>query len=60
VGSVFFARVAATRGQDFASAYEHGILVATAFVVAALLLAVVDVLVDRRVRRGAGAAKVGA
>lgn len=54
VGSVFFARVAATRGQDFASAYVHGMLVATAFVVAALLLAVVDVLVDRRVHRTAG------
>ena len=48
VGSVFFARVASTRG-DFADAYRHGMLVATAFVVAALVLAVVDVLVDRRV-----------
>jgi MFS family permease len=48
VGSVFFARVASSHG-DFASAFEHGILVATAFVVAALLLAVVDVVVDRRV-----------
>jgi len=52
VGSVFFARVAATQGRDFASAYTHGMIVATAFVVAALLLAVVDVLVDRRVQRG--------
>jgi EmrB/QacA subfamily drug resistance transporter len=50
VGSVFFARVAATRG-DFASAFEHGLLVATAFVVAGLLLAIVDVVVDRRVHR---------
>jgi MFS family permease len=50
VGSVFFARVAATRG-DFASAFTHGLLVATAFVVAAFALAVVDVLVDRRVHR---------
>jgi EmrB/QacA subfamily drug resistance transporter len=48
VGSVFFARVASSHG-DFASAFQHGILVAAAFVVAALLLAVVDVLVDRRV-----------
>ena len=55
VGSMFFARVAATRG-DFASAYEHGIIVATAFVVAALLLAVVDVVVDHRVHRAATAA----
>jgi EmrB/QacA subfamily drug resistance transporter len=48
VGSVFFARVASSHG-DFASAFQHGILVATAFVVAALVLAVVDVVVDRRV-----------
>jgi EmrB/QacA subfamily drug resistance transporter len=50
VGSVFFARVSTTRG-DFASAFHHGLLVATAFVVAALVLAVVDVLVDRRLHR---------
>jgi EmrB/QacA subfamily drug resistance transporter len=50
VGSVFFARAAATRG-DFASAFDHGMLVATGFVVAALVVAVVDVLVDRRVSR---------
>jgi EmrB/QacA subfamily drug resistance transporter len=50
VGSVFFARVAATRG-DFSSAFTHGLLVAAAFVVAAFVLAVVDVLVDRRVHR---------
>src|SRR5205823_5445258 len=48
VGSVFFARVASSRG-DFASAFQHGILVATAFIAAALVLAVVDVVVDRRV-----------
>jgi MFS family permease len=48
-GSVFFAHVAATRGQDFAGAYTRGMVVASAFVVAALLLAIVDVLVDRRV-----------
>jgi EmrB/QacA subfamily drug resistance transporter len=51
VGSVFFARVAATRGQDYASAYEGGILVATAFLVAALLVALVDVVVGRRADR---------
>ncbi|RBY98115.1 MFS transporter [Blastococcus sp. TF02-8] len=50
VGSVFFARVAATRG-DFADAFTHGLLVATAFVVAALVLAIVDVVVDRRISR---------
>jgi EmrB/QacA subfamily drug resistance transporter len=56
VGSVFFARVASTRG-DFASAFEHGLMVATAFVVAALVLAVVDVLVDRRIRRNGSAGR---
>ncbi len=50
VGSVFFARVAATRGQDFADAYRHGLYVASAFVVAALLLALVDVIGGRRQR----------
>jgi hypothetical protein len=50
VASVFFARVAATRG-DFASAFEHGLFVATTFIVAAFVLAVVDVLVDRRLHR---------
>jgi len=52
VGSVFFARVADTRGRDFASAYTHALVVALVFVVVALVLAVVDVLVDRRVQRG--------
>jgi hypothetical protein len=51
VGSVFFARIAATRG-DFASAFQQGMAVASSFVGAALVLAVVDVLVDRRVHRG--------
>jgi len=49
VASVFFARVASSRG-DFASAFEHGLLVATAFVLAALVLAIVDVVVDRRIQ----------
>ena len=53
VGSVFFARVAATRG-DFASAFEHGIVVAAIFVAAALALALVDVVVNRRVHARAG------
>jgi hypothetical protein len=48
-GSVFFAHVAATRGGDFAGAYTRGMAVATGFVVVALLIALVDVLVDRRV-----------
>src|SRR4051812_39183824 len=55
VGSVFFARVASTRGLDYAGAYVHGMVVATAFVVAALAIAVVDVVVDRRVHRAVGA-----
>jgi EmrB/QacA subfamily drug resistance transporter len=49
VGSVFFARLASSRG-DFASSYQHGLLVGLGFVVAALVLAVVDVAVERRVR----------
>jgi MFS family permease len=53
VGSVFFARVAATRG-DFASAFEHGLVVAVIFVAVALVLAMVDVVVDRRVHARAG------
>lgn len=56
VGSVFFARVAATSG-DFADAFTHGLLVATGFVVAALVLAVIDVLVDRRISRGPARAR---
>jgi EmrB/QacA subfamily drug resistance transporter len=55
VGSVFFARVAATRG-DFASAFQHGLVVAAIFVALALVLAVVDVVVNRRVH-GADAAR---
>jgi EmrB/QacA subfamily drug resistance transporter len=54
-GSVFFAHVAATGGQDFSGAYTRGILVATVFVLGALCLALVDVTVDRRIRaRDAG------
>ncbi|HJQ03109.1 MAG TPA: MFS transporter [Jatrophihabitans sp.] len=41
VGSVFFARLSATRG-DYASALERGLVVAVAFLVAALLLTVVE------------------
>jgi EmrB/QacA subfamily drug resistance transporter len=51
VGSVFFARVADTRGRDFAGAYTHALLVALCFVGVALLIAVVDVVVDRRISR---------
>jgi hypothetical protein len=48
VGSVFFAHVAASRGQDFAGSFTRGMVVASVFVVAALLLAVADVVVDAR------------
>jgi EmrB/QacA subfamily drug resistance transporter len=55
VGSVFFARVAATRG-DFASAFQHGLVVAAIFVALGLVLAVVDVVVNRRLQGADGAA----
>ena len=45
VGAVFFAEEAGS--GDYATAYQHGILVALAFVVAALLVACVDIVVDR-------------
>lgn len=51
VGSIFFARVGATGGRGFASAYELGLVVATIFVLAAFVLALIDVVVDRRLRR---------
>jgi EmrB/QacA subfamily drug resistance transporter len=47
VASTFFARVAATRG-NFASAYSQALVVATGFVVVALVLALVDVVAGRR------------
>ena len=47
---VLSSAIAASRG-DFADAFTHGLLVATAFVVAALVIAVVDVVVDRRIHR---------
>jgi EmrB/QacA subfamily drug resistance transporter len=48
VGSVFFARVAAT-GGNFAPAFERGVEVATAFVAVALVIAVIDIVVDRKI-----------
>ncbi len=53
VGAVFFARVAATEG-DFASGFEHGLLVAAGFIGLALVIALVDVVVDRRLSRPSG------
>lgn len=43
--------IAATGGRDFASAFEGGLLIAAGFVSVALVLALIDVVVDRRVRR---------
>ncbi len=52
VGAAFFARLADSRG-NFASSFERGIVVALAFVVASLVLAAVDITVNRR-RQAAG------
>jgi len=46
-GSVFFGVVARTRG-DWAQAFRHGLVVITALVLAALLLAALDLLSGRR------------
>jgi EmrB/QacA subfamily drug resistance transporter len=51
VGSVFFAQVAAGGGAGsapYATGYEHGVLVATAFVAAALLITLAEIVVGRR------------
>ena len=48
VGAVFFARLAAT--QDYATAFEHSLLIALLFIAAALVTAVVDLLVNRTVQ----------
>jgi EmrB/QacA subfamily drug resistance transporter len=58
VGSVFFARIAATRG-DFAGGFEHGMVVASCFVVAALVVAVADVVVNRQMQGADAAAAAG-
>ncbi len=50
VGSVFFAQVAGTR--DYAGAFRNGILVALAFVAAALLIASADIVVERAADSG--------
>jgi drug resistance transporter, EmrB/QacA subfamily len=46
VGAAFFARLASAHG-DYATAYERGLLIALAFVVAALLAALFDLVLDR-------------
>ncbi|MEU9362632.1 MFS transporter [Streptomyces sp. NPDC048301] len=50
VGSVFFARLGP---GDWAGAYDHGLLVSVAFVLAALIIALADVVAGRRGRRRA-------
>ncbi|MEU0480550.1 MFS transporter [Streptosporangium sp. NPDC006013] len=47
IGSVFFAEVASSRG-DYATAFRHSLLVAIAFVLVSLVVAVVDVVTARR------------
>lgn len=47
VGAAFFARLADTRGRGYADAFEVGLYVAVAFVLAALVIAIVDIGVDR-------------
>ncbi|PWI44439.1 MFS transporter [Streptomyces sp. ICBB 8177] len=54
VGSVFFARVSA-HPTDWSGAFQLGVLVATAFVVVALLVAMADVLGGRFSGRGSRA-----
>jgi EmrB/QacA subfamily drug resistance transporter len=46
-GSAFFAAIASTRG-DFATGFERGVTVAGCFVVAAFVIALVDVIAGRR------------
>ncbi|MFE3516497.1 MFS transporter [Streptomyces sp. NPDC059166] len=50
VGSVFFARLGP---GGWAGAYDHGLLVSVAFVLAALIVALADVVAGRRGRRHA-------
>lgn len=48
VGSVFFAQLGP---GDWADAYDHGLLVSVAFVLAGLVVALADVVAGRRGRR---------
>jgi MFS family permease len=45
VGSVFFAQL---RADGWRNAYDHGLIVSVAFVVAALIVALIDVITGRR------------
>lgn len=47
IGSAFFAEVASSHG-DYAMAFQHSLLVAIAFVLVSLVVAVVDVVTARR------------
>lgn len=53
-GSTFFAALANAHG-DFSSAYERGITVAVCFVAAALVVAMIDIFVERRDKHGTAA-----
>jgi EmrB/QacA subfamily drug resistance transporter len=53
VGAAFFAQLAATRG-NYAHSYTRGLVVALAFVAAALVAALVDLGVNRAVHRRTG------
>ena len=57
VGAVFFARVSAHQSLD--TAFQHGLEVALAFVGVALVVAVVDVLVDRKASSTRSGSEVG-
>ncbi|MGH8962190.1 MAG: MFS transporter [Jatrophihabitantaceae bacterium] len=53
VGAAFFAQVAGPGAGDYADAFEHGIYVAIAFVLAALGITLVDIYIDRARRPAA-------
>ncbi|MER5643882.1 MFS transporter [Streptosporangium sp. NPDC002524] len=50
IGSVFFSQVASSHG-DYATAFRHSLLVTIAFVLVALVVAVIDVITSRRAAR---------
>ncbi|MFD0787500.1 MFS transporter, partial [Micromonospora azadirachtae] len=47
VGSAFFASLASKHG-DFTAAFEHSLVVATAIIAMALIVALIDIVVSRR------------
>lgn len=48
VGSVFFARLSASHGRDYAGALQRSLLVAIGFLLTAVAFALLDTLVNRR------------